>query len=112
MGLYLLATLFTLPIVSANFWQATTFAQTQALVPPHMRAQAAALMLFIANIIGLGCGPWAIGLVSDLLTPRFGADALRWSMLGFMLIAPWTAWHYFRGGQLLPGDIARVDHPE
>ena len=99
---------FTVPIVAANFWQATTFAQTQSLVLPHMRAQASALLLFIANIIGLGGGPWAIGAVSDLLAPRYGADSLRWSLMLFGAIGPWVAWHYYVAGKHLAADLARA----
>ncbi|MEK9892635.1 MAG: MFS transporter, partial [Pseudomonadales bacterium] len=44
-----------------------TFGMTQTLVPPAMRATASALMLFILNLIGLGLGPVAAGVLSDLL---------------------------------------------
>jgi len=32
------------------------------------------------NIIGLGLGPLAIGMVSDGLTPSYGDDALRYAL--------------------------------
>ena len=38
----------------------------QGLVPLRMRATAAALFLFILNIIGLGLGPQTVGIVSTL----------------------------------------------
>lgn len=41
------------------------FSVTQKLVEPRMRATAAALMLFIVNLIGYGLGPPAIGWISD-----------------------------------------------
>ena len=44
---------------------APMFAVTQKLVEPRMRATAAALMLFIVNLIGYGGGPPVIGWISD-----------------------------------------------
>jgi len=49
--------LFIVPTIFSNFYLATTFAQTQGLVGLRMRGVAAALVLFIINIIGLGLGP-------------------------------------------------------
>ena len=101
--------LFIPPVVAANFWQATTLAQAQSLVRLRMRAQTSAILLFIANIIGLGAGPWAIGAVSDLLVPRYGSDSLRYSLLGFSVIGLWVAWHFYLGGKHLRADLARAD---
>ena len=44
---------------------APMFAVTQKLVEPRMRATAAALMLFVVNLIGYGGGPPVIGYLSD-----------------------------------------------
>lgn len=44
---------------------APMFSVTQKLVEPRMRATAAALMLFIVNLIGYGGGPPVIGWISD-----------------------------------------------
>ncbi|MEM7663702.1 MAG: MFS transporter [Pseudomonadota bacterium] len=41
------------------------FAVCQKLVEPRMRATAAALMLFVVNLIGYGLGPPVIGWISD-----------------------------------------------
>jgi predicted MFS family arabinose efflux permease len=106
---YLALALFIPPVVAANFWQATTLAQAQSMVRLRMRAQTSAILLFIANIIGLGAGPWAIGAVSDMLAPRYGADSLRYSLLGFSAIGLWVAWHYYQGGKYLKADLARAD---
>ena len=101
--------LFIPPVVAANFWQATTLAQAQSIVRLRMRAQTSAILLFIANIIGLGAGPWAIGVVSDLLAPRYGADSLRYSLLGFSVIGLGVAWHFYQAGKSLQADLARAD---
>jgi MFS family permease len=57
------------------------FAAVQSVVPPRMRATAAAVLLLIVNLIGLGFGPTFIGFLSDVLNPRFGIEALRIAML-------------------------------
>jgi predicted MFS family arabinose efflux permease len=44
-----------------------TWAMLQTAAPAHMRAQAAACMLLVVNLIGLGMGPQAIGIASDML---------------------------------------------
>lgn len=103
---------FSIPILLSNFWQATTFAQVQSLVQLRMRGVAAAILLFIINIIGLGAGPWAVGALSDFLAPRFGPDSLRWSLFIFGGMGLWTAFHFYAGGKYLEADLARADDPD
>ena len=106
---YLAMICFIPSVLAANFWQATTLAQAQTLVRLRMRAMASAILLLIANIIGLGAGPWAIGALSDLLTPSYGADGLRYSLLIVGVLGFWIAWHFWQGGKHLPRDLARAD---
>ncbi|HCU90432.1 MAG TPA: MFS transporter [Gammaproteobacteria bacterium] len=101
---------FSIPILLSNFWQATVFAQTQSLVRLRMRGVASAILLFIINIIGLGAGPWAIGILSDLLRPHYGPDSLRWSLMIFGSLGLWVAYHFFAGGKYLAADLARVEN--
>jgi MFS family permease len=53
----------------------------QGLVKPHMRAMAAAAVLFVMNLGGMGLGPTIIGFMNDWLEPRFGLQAIRVSLL-------------------------------
>ena len=46
-----------------------------------MRALASAVLLFLLNIIGMGAGPQAVGILNDLLNPSFGPEAVRYSLL-------------------------------
>jgi predicted MFS family arabinose efflux permease len=94
-----------LPVMLGNFYQATTFSQTQGLVPLGMRAVAAAVLLFIINIIGLGLGPQAVGIVSDLLKPEYGDDSIRYSLMIFSLVNLWSAWHYYLAGKYLKDEL-------
>jgi len=62
----------------------------QHVVPPHMRATASAIFLFINNLIGIGLGTVALGALSDALSVQFGADSLRYAILAgtvFYLVA-------------------------
>lgn len=97
-----------LPVMLGNFYQATTFAQTQTLVGLNMRSVASAILLFTLNIIGLALGPSAVGILSDMLAPTYGDDSLRWALMicGFGNL--WAAFHYWRAGTHFPGDLKRV----
>lgn len=97
-----------LPVMLGNFYQATTFAQTQTLVGLNMRSVASAILLFTLNIIGLALGPSAVGILSDMLAPTYGDDSLRWALMicGFGNL--WAAFHYWRAGIHFPGDLKRV----
>jgi predicted MFS family arabinose efflux permease len=72
-----------------------TFALVQNLVPADMRAQAAALLLFSSNIANLVIAPQLVGLVSDILAPRYGAESLRLALLPLTLCGFWAAAHFW-----------------
>lgn len=58
------------------------FAMVQGLVDLRMRATAAAIMLFVANMVGLGLGPLLVGLLNDhVFGPAHGPAGIRYSML-------------------------------
>jgi len=99
--------LLSVPVMLGNFYQGTTFAQTQGLAPVHMRAVAAAILLFLLNFIGFVFGPPAVGILSDLLAGSFGDNALRYSLFCWGFVNLWAAFHYWRAGAHLPGDLAR-----
>ena len=98
-------TLLVVPVLLGNFYQATTFAQTQGLVGLRMRAVAAAVLLFVINIIGLGLGPTIVGVLADLLHARFGTESLRYSLLICSAVNLWSALHYYVGANYLSDDL-------
>ena len=49
--------MYLIPAFFGGFYLAPTFAMIQQLVPVQMRAVAAAICLFLLNIIGMGFGP-------------------------------------------------------
>lgn len=78
-----------------------TFALLQNLAPASMRAQVVAMMLFCANIANLVIAPQAVGFASDLMTPSYGAEALRHALIPLAFVGFWAAWHYWRCAQTL-----------
>lgn len=82
--------LFLVPNALNILWLGPVTTAVQHLVPPPMRATAGASFLFVNNLIGLGGGSLVMGMMSDALALRYGAEALRYSAvcaLGFYLLA-------------------------
>jgi MFS family permease len=98
-----------IPVLLGNFYQATTFSQTQGISALRMRAVAAGILLFIINIIGLGLGPQIVGLVSDLLSAAYGEESLRYALLVCCSVNIWAAAHYFIAGRHLKDDLVTTD---
>lgn len=78
-----------LTILGINFflgtlWYGPVYATAQSIAPAHMRATAAAIMLFIINLVGLGLGPLAVGLLSDYIAIGMNmgsAEGVRWALI-------------------------------
>lgn len=85
-------------------WLGPVMSAIQHVVPTQMRATASAIFLFIINLIGIGVGTVAIGLLSDHLQTRFGDESLRYAILagtGFYVLA---AILFFASGRFLQND--------
>jgi len=92
-----------IPLSYANF--GPTFALVQNLCPPAMRAQGVAVLLFAANIANLILAPQLVGIASDLLASRFGAESLRIALLPLAFTGFWAATHYWLCGRHLRDDL-------
>jgi MFS family permease len=57
--------LMIIPNIGVAIWYGPVYGGVPGLVPPAMRATAAAILLFVINIIGLGAGPTLFGIASD-----------------------------------------------
>lgn len=98
--------LLAVPTCLNGLWYGPAFAAVQGLVAPRTRAMAAALLLFIVNIIGLGLGPLAVGLLSDLLAAGQGpAEGLRSALILAGLTGLWAALHFWRAGVHLRDEL-------
>ena len=87
------------PLTACTVYIAPGLALVQNLTPPGSRATAAAILLLMYNIVGLGLGPLFVGMVSDALRPQWGNDSLRWGLMGiipFALAAAATQYRMIR----------------
>jgi MFS family permease len=81
-----------------TLWYGPVYGTGQSVVPPHMRATAAAILLFIINLIGLGLGPLAVGILSDWFNKGLGmgpGEGVRWALIvsaSFGLVAFTCFW--------------------
>jgi MFS family permease len=101
----IVASLMVVAILGAAYL-GPSFAMTQALVSLRMRAVASAILLFVLNLIGMGLGPYLIGVLSEILTPQFGAESIRYAMCAAVFINAWAACHYFIGARTMRSDLA------
>ena len=92
---------FTGPAVLGGTYIGTGFAIIQSQVSAKMRAVAAAINLFILNIIGLGLGPTTVGAISDWLQPTLGDGSIGVGLLAMIAIIVWGGLHYWHVGRLL-----------
>lgn len=84
------------------------FATIQTLVPENMRAVSFALVYLVANLIGMGLGPLATGVMSDAFRTALGDESLRYALLilspGYFL----AAWYAVRAGRTVTSDLDAV----
>jgi predicted MFS family arabinose efflux permease len=86
-GLFFLVT-FTRPswqaavafLIVANLFNdlknGPNYAALQNMAPPHMRTTATAILMVAVIVLGTGCGPLIVGVVSDLAAARAFPDTL------------------------------------
>jgi len=94
--------------IAFNFFFGPAFALLQRLVADNVRATTLAIVMLLSNLIGMGIGPQIVGILSDSLIPLFGTDSLRYAMLVISLVAVWAAYHFWRVGSTVQGDLAAV----
>lgn len=85
------------------------FSAIQSLVDDRMRSVAIALLFLLANLIGLGLGPVAVGILSDLLTARFGSESLRYTLALFSPGYVLVALCYWKAATTIEQDIRQVE---
>lgn len=101
-----LACLFVSTVFGA-LYLGPVIAITHTLVNPNMRAMSSAILFLVLNLIGLGCGPLVVGLISDALTPSLGSDALRYSIAGVSFVGLLSMLAFYRAAKYLPEDLAK-----
>jgi len=116
-------------ILAFTFY-APTFAATQNMVEPRMRASASAILIFFQNLVGMGLGPLFVGYLSDVYAARLfeggdhaticvghaaleipacaaaGAAGIRYAMVTCAAVLFWAALHYWLASRTLRRDMA------
>ena len=96
-----------IPYFFGAYYLAPTFSLAQGMVGLRMRALASSIILFVANIIGLGLGPQFTGIASDVLfaTTDLGQDSLRWALVLSLVFNVVSALLYLGAGRTLKEDL-------
>jgi MFS family permease len=82
------------------------FAMVQGLVQLRMRATAAAIMLFITNLVGLGVGPLLVGILNDhVFGARFGTAGIRYSLLAVGVIGGLSSLFFWAASRRLREEL-------
>ncbi|KGB58664.1 MFS transporter [Sphingopyxis sp. SE2] len=98
--------LMLIPMAACTAYVAPALALVQNLTPPRSRATAAAVLMLMFNIIGLGLGPLFAGIVSDTLKPDYGDESLRWALMALMPFAAAAGLAQYRMTRYLEKDFA------
>jgi MFS family permease len=105
---WLMVSLFILPGALLGFYLGPTQAMLQSLVDRHIRASAAAILIFFINIVGLGLGPLLVGALSDALAVRFGSNSFRLALLIVPPLCVWGAYHYEMASRSVERGLGRI----
>ena len=98
-------------LVFSAMYLGPSFAVAANLSSLRMRAMTAAILIFVINLVGLGLGPLVVGALNDALNPRFGVEAIRYSLIfvqALMLLLAGT--HFFLGARTLSPDLLAKDN--
>jgi MFS family permease len=87
-------------------WMPAGLAATANLMPPALRAQAAALMIVILTVLGAGLGPLLTGMLSDALATVSGIESLRYAILASLGTLVLSAVLFWRASITYPADLA------
>jgi len=83
----------------------------QLLVPASMRAFTTSVVVLAFGLLGLGLGPFITGLISDVLTARYGlvADSLRYAICTALFFSLLAAWLFWKASYHLPAELLARD---
>lgn len=95
---------YLIPALLSPIYLGPTFSVVQGMSQLRMRAIAAAGLLFVLNLIGMGMGPMLVGVLSDFLKPQLGSEALRYALIVAVAINLWSALHYYLAAKTLRQD--------
>jgi len=91
----------------SNMYVGPLWSTTQNLARPEMRATASAVLLFLLNLVGLGLGPPAIGMLNDALFDARGAEAIRTSLFGVAMLGGLAAPFFWLSSRHLESELPK-----
>ncbi|MFP6600137.1 MAG: MFS transporter [Deltaproteobacteria bacterium] len=94
--------------ILANFYVPAMHTINQNLSKLRMRATAAAILLFIVNLVGAGAGPFVVGLLNDVFAPSYGQEAIRYSLLSVAMTGIFGAAFLWLSSRHLASDLERA----
>jgi len=98
-----------IPGLLQNVYLGNSIATTHSLVGLRWRSTASAILFLVLNIIGLGLGPFAVGYLSDFLSPSLGIESLRYAMAALLPTAMiWSSIHFFVASRTLQKDLEQA----
>ena len=92
---------FAVSTFAQSSLSAPTYAALMHHVPARIRGVSASLLQVTSNVLGFGLGTQFIGVLSNVLHPRFPADSLRYAMLAFCTLNLWGAAHFLLAARAL-----------
>ena len=93
----------------ANIYVPAMHSLNQNLARLSMRATAAAILLFVVNLVGAGFGPLLVGVMNDLYAPYWGEQSIRYSLLSVSVMGVMGAIYFQRSARTLADDLSRRD---
>jgi predicted MFS family arabinose efflux permease len=114
-SIWIMVPLQMVGVLCTNAYLISLYTTTQGVVRPRVRATATAVVIMVANVIGYGLGPPAIGALSDFMKNHvvaFGlsdpahatAQGLRYALVCGALVNLWASTHYLIGSTRLKED--------
>ncbi|MGI9551829.1 MAG: spinster family MFS transporter [Aurantibacter sp.] len=94
-----------LPAFLSSIYLAPCLAVTHGLVTLRMRALSSAILFLVLNVIGLGFGPFITGILSDVLQPSMGVEALRWALTSTLLACVLGGVFFLMAAKSIRGDL-------
>ena len=88
-----------------------SMAAALAIVRPRMRGFMTAVVNFCFNFIGAGIGGLLIGALNDALAPRFGEEAIRYSLLSMPVVIVLAALFYWLATRTIEADVQTAQSP-
>ena len=95
-------------VVLGGFFIGPLYSVALGIARLRMRAMSSALVHLLTSIVGAGLAPQLVGISNDLLAPRYGDEAVRFSLYLLCLTNAWGATHALLASRTLSEDLAEA----